>query len=150
MNVSIETGDPRDPAATALLRASHALMQELFPAESNHYLSIDALCRADIQFFVARVDQDIKGCGALKLGDGYGELKSMFVHPSARGLGIAHRLLDHIETKARAHPVACLRLETGVLLQDAHRLYRRHGFSERDAFADYPDDPNSLFMEKML
>ena len=37
----------RGKAATALLQASHALMTSLYPAEDNHYLSIDALCRPE-------------------------------------------------------------------------------------------------------
>ena len=40
----IISGDPRDPRAEALLRQHHALMQSLFPAEANHFLSVDALC----------------------------------------------------------------------------------------------------------
>ena len=38
--IAIAPADPRTPQATALLEASHLLMQSMFPAESNHYLSI--------------------------------------------------------------------------------------------------------------
>ena len=149
-DVSIESGDPRDPQVTALLQASHALMQDLFPAESNHYLSIDALCVPGIRFFVARAAADIHGCAALAVKDGYGEVKSMFVDPDVRGAGIAARLLARIEIEARALSLPCLRLETGALLAPAHRLYQRHGFEIRGPFGDYRDDPLSLFMEKPL
>ena len=49
----IERGDPRTPEAKALLEASHALMQELFTPDANHFLSLDALAAPDIAFFVA-------------------------------------------------------------------------------------------------
>ncbi|HBQ35552.1 MAG TPA: GNAT family N-acetyltransferase, partial [Rhodobacteraceae bacterium] len=42
MTLIVEQGDPRNPQATALLQASHSLMASLFPAEDNHYLSINA------------------------------------------------------------------------------------------------------------
>lgn len=150
MTVTIETGDPRDPAATALLKSSHALMQELFPAESNHYLSIDDLCAPNIRFFISRTGNEIKGCGAIAVLDGYGEIKSMFTAPDARGLGVAAKILTKIEEIARAENLPVLRLETGDLLHDAHRLYARMGFTKCGPFRDYVDGPHSVFMEKRL
>ncbi|MFT4783593.1 MAG: putative acetyltransferase [Paracoccaceae bacterium] len=150
MTVTIRTGDPRDPQATALLTASHALMQELFPAESNHFLSIDALCSPDIHFFVAVHDGKIKGCAALAERADYGEVKSMFVAPTARGLGIGQLLMAHLVRHGADLKLPCLRLETGDTLHAAHRLYERAGFVRRGAFGAYPDDPISIFMEKPL
>ncbi len=150
MSVVIEKGDPRDPAATGLLKQSHALMQELFPAESNHFLSIDDLCTPDIHFFVARVDGKILGCAALAERDGYGELKSMFVDPAARGQNLGQKILDHLDEAARALGLPAIRLETGDALKAAHKLYERHGYAYRGPFGNYPDDPLSLFMEKAL
>ena len=148
MSVVIETGDPRDPEATRLLQQSHALMQDLFPAESNHFLSIDALCTPDIHFFVARLDGAIMGCAALAAKDGYGELKSMFVDPDARGKQLGQKLLAHIDTAAADLKLPLIRLETGDALKAAHKLYENHGYVYRGPFGDYPDDPISLFMEK--
>ena len=42
--ILIERTSPKHPQATALLHASHALMQSLFPPEDNFYLEIDDLC----------------------------------------------------------------------------------------------------------
>ena len=148
--ITIEKGNPRHPQATALLEQSHALMVSLFPSDSNHYLSIDALCVPSIQFFVAKRKDEIIGTGALANKGDYGEIKSMFVDESARGTGAASKLLDHIEQVARDQSLPVLRLETGDKLQAAHRLYARHGFTKRGCFGDYRDDPLSLFMEKPL
>jgi putative acetyltransferase len=148
--ISVHRGDPRHPGATRLLQASHALMQASFPAESNHYLSIDALCAPEIHFFVATEDDQILGCGAIAEKTGYGEIKSMFTAETARGRGVADLILTRLTDQARALGLPLMRLETGNTLYAAHRLYRRHGFADRGPFGDYPDDPISLFMEKAL
>lgn len=148
--ISVETGDPHHPSATALLRKSHALMESLFPAESNHYLSIDALCVPSIRFFVAKSDDQILGCGALANKGDYGEIKSMFVDEAARGLGLARLLMNALEQTAKEQNLPIVRLETGNLLHAAHRLYEACGYSYIGPFGDYPDDPNSVFMQKVL
>lgn len=148
--VLIRPGDPRAPEATALLEASHALMQSLFPPEANHYLSIDALCVPSILFFVADLNGQTAGCAALALKDGYGEVKSMFVDPAKRGARIGSKLLDRLESEARSRALPLLRLETGNTLVAAHRLYASQGFKTRGPFGDYPDEPTSIYMEKAL
>lgn len=148
--IRVERGDPHHPQATALLQASHALMRELFPSDSNHFLSIDALAGNGISFFMARQDDQVVGTGALANRGEYGEIKSMFVDPAARGAGVAGAILDALEVEARRQALVVLRLETGHALHDAHRLYERRGFAYRGAFGDYANDPMSLFMEKRL
>lgn len=149
-DIAIRRADPREPGATRLLEASHALMRALFPAETNHFLSIDALAGPDIRFFVAESGAETRGCGALALRDGYGELKSMFVAEEARGTGTGALILARLEAEARAAGLAAMMLETGDSLTAAHRLYQRAGFTFRGPFGDYQAAPESLFMEKAL
>ena len=144
----VKREEPRE--ARALLEASQAMMLELFTPESNHFLSLDALAAPDITFFVARLDGNAVGCGALAIRDGYGELKSMFVDPGTRRAGVAAGLLERLEAEAKARGLAMLRLETGNLLPAAQALYQRHGFSIRGPFGSYSDHPHSVFMEKRL
>ncbi|MDQ2090601.1 GNAT family N-acetyltransferase [Marimonas arenosa] len=148
--ISIAPTTPRDPATRALLKASHALMGSLFPAEANHFLDLDALDADNIRLFAARDGRATLATGALAVKDGYGDVKSMFTAPRARGKGAAAALLKHIEDTARALDLPVLRLETGAGLDAAHRLYVRHGFAPRGPFGDYPDSLYSLFMEKPL
>jgi putative acetyltransferase len=148
--IIVETGDPRAPHATALLRASHALMESLFPSEANHYLSVDALVSPDIHFMIARRETVTLGCGALAVKNGYGELKSFFVEEASRGQGIADALLRTLEDKARELDLPMLKLETGSLLHAAHKVYARHGFAACRPFGDYVESEFSLFMEKPL
>ena len=150
MPLTIEFADPKHPEIISLLQQSHALMQSLYSAEENHFLSVDALCAPHIQFFGARLDGRFVGCGALALMEGYGELKSMFTDPSARGQGVAKSILAAIEREAQLHGLDRIALETGWLLKEAVALYRRLGFRRCGPFGDYPDNPASLFMIKDL
>ena len=150
MPLTIEYAEPKHPEIIALLQQSHALMLSLYSAQENHFLSVDALCAPHIRFFGARLDGRFVGCGALALMDGYGELKSMFTDPSARGQGVAKSILAAIEREALLHGLDHIALETGWLLKEAVALYRRLGFRECGPFGDYPDHPASLFMVKDL
>ncbi len=64
MSVMVAIGDPEE--AADLLRASHALMQSLFPSESNHYLPVEALAAPNIRFLIARDGGAPLGCGAVR------------------------------------------------------------------------------------
>ena len=149
-DIKVFPGDPRDPQATALLRQSHKLMQTLFAPEENHFLDIDQLCVPSIRFFVAREGLTTLGCVALANKGDYGEIKSMFVDPRARGKGIAHHLMRKIETEARAQGLNTVKLETGDKLTQAHSLYKAHGYVDCDPFGEYEANSSSLFMTKDL
>ncbi len=148
--IVIARTDPHHPQATALLKQSHALMESLFPPEDNFYLDIDDLVSDSIHFFTARIGDTVCGTGALAIKDGYGEVKSMFVAEHARGQGVADAILRQIEDQARAEGLPELKLETGNVLHAAHKLYRRHGFTDCGPFGDYAEAKSSIFMTKAL
>jgi DNA-binding MarR family transcriptional regulator/GNAT superfamily N-acetyltransferase len=90
-------------------------------------------------FVVARLDGDPVGCGALKRRDQtVAEIKRMWTAPSARGQGIARRVLATLETIARDVGLTTLRLETNRTLKEAQALYRHAGYQEVTAFNDEP------------
>ena len=148
--ISIERSDPKEPQVTALLQASHALMQSLFPPEDNSFLSIEELCAEEISFYTARRGTEVLGTGALAVKTGYGEIKSMFVDPSARGQGVADAILRALQDLACEKGLQELRLETGNSLHAAHRLYARNGFTPSGPFGDYTTNESSIFMTKTL
>ena len=125
-------------------------MGTLFPAEANHFLSIDALCDTRIHFFGVRVNGIYQACGALAVKEDYGELKSIFTDPDARGRGLGRMIIQHIEGTAKALGLSALKLETGSLLHSAHRLYEREGFILCGPFGDYEAAKFSVFMSKDL
>jgi putative acetyltransferase len=150
MTVEVRPADPRSPEGRRLLGASHALLTAHYPPEDNFFLSVDELAAPHIDFWIAEAGGAPQGCAALARLDGYGEVKSLFVDPAARGRGVGAALMAALEDRARAIGLACLRLETGDTLDDAHRLYARGGFRPSGPFGDYPEGPHSVFMEKRL
>lgn len=148
--LAIARTDPRDPQATALLGASHTLLQSMFASDDNYFLSVDDLCAPSIHFFMATHAGCALGCAALSDKGDYGEVKSMYVVETARGTGTGEQLLRRLETEAKALNLPVLRLETGTGLDAAHRLYHRHGFIVCGPFGDYKLSDASIFMEKPL
>lgn len=143
--------DPYQPDIVELLRHGEATSAELYPAESNHHLPLDALRGPTVRFLVAR---DSKGralaTGALVLHDGWAEIKRMWVEEHARGQGLAKKMLSALIANAQQAGIKIVRLETGVVSHAALGLYESAGFQRRDPFADYKPDPLSVFMEKAL
>ena len=69
-----------------------------------------------------------------------------------RGRGAGRAILAHIIEVARQRGYRMLSLETGSnpAFLPAQRLYQSFGFTYCGAFGSYRDDPNSVFMEKVL
>jgi len=125
-------------------------MRALYPCEDDHSLSVSDLIAPQIQVFVARRDGVALGCAALADMAGYGEVKSLFVDPAARGQGIARQLMARLEAAARDRHLTVLRLETGADLAAARALYVACGFEICPPFGPYRASPASVFMEKPL
>ena len=51
-------------------------------------------------FFLARLDGRPVGCGALKRIGNAGEIKRMWTAPSARGIGVARKVLETLEVES--------------------------------------------------
>jgi putative acetyltransferase len=136
-----------------LLRAHLDEMHEITPPESVHALDLDALRSPAVTFWSAWQGDELLGCGALReLDPSSGEIKSMRTVEAHRGTGVASRILEHILDEARWRGYTYLHLETGSMaeFEPARALYARYGFEFRGPFAEYTDDPNSVFMTKKL
>jgi putative acetyltransferase len=145
--------DPRRPDAAHLVFELDCMFEMLYPAESNHLLDIETLAKPDIRFFVVRRNGngEALGCGALWIKESFGEVKGIYVKPTARGLKLGHLILERLEEEARRCKLTVVKLETGIHQPEALGLFAAAGFSKCAAFGDYPaDDPNSVFMEKRI
>ena len=90
-------------------------------------------------FVVARLEDEAVGCGGFKrVGETTGEIKRVWTAPSARGMGVARRMLRTLEALAREAGVKTLRLDTNRALTEAHALYRSEGYREIARFNDNP------------
>lgn len=149
-DVIIAIADPAEPSIRVLIEALDAYMVPMYPAESNHLLDIETLRQPQMRFFSATANDIVMGCGGCWLHADYAEIKRVYVSPAARGLGIAKKLMDRIEAEAMSSGRRIARLETGIHQPEALGLYRRLGYADRGPFGDYVEDPNSVFMEKVL
>lgn len=128
-------------------------MRSVSPPESTHALDLAGLRNPSITFWSVLDGETIVGCGALKALDAqHGELKSMRTAASHRSQGIGALMVQHIIDEARRRDYCRLYLETGSMpfFAPARRLYARFGFVQCPPFADYKDDPNSVFMTLAL
>jgi len=102
-------------------------------------------------FFVAYVEGVPRACGAYRrIAPGIAEVKRMWADPDIRGQGLGAAVLRTIEDAARTEGYHELRLETGLHLAAAVRLYRGFGFAECTPWGDYIDSPMSYCMSKQL
>jgi putative acetyltransferase len=151
--MNIRHDDLRGPEIRALLEEHLRNMHEISPPESVHALDLDALRHPDITFWTAWSGADLLGCGALKeLDRTHGEVKSMRTASGHRRTGVAREILQRILTEARARSYLRLSLETGSQPEflPARRLYESYGFGYCGPFADYVEDPHSVFMTLQL
>lgn len=150
-SILVERTSPRRAEARALIAELDDYLNRLYAAERNYLLDVEALCAPEVTFFVARCDDEIAGCGALRrLDEASAEIKRMYVRPRFRGKGIGRAILLALEAQARANGVALLVLETGVDQPEALALYGRHQYVRRSHYGEYRDDPTSVFFEKRL
>ena len=151
MSTTITTERPDSADAVALIAELDALLEPLYPRESQHGYSVEKLIAQEVTLFVLRKDNTPAGCGGVQLfGTEYGELKRMYVRPQFRGLGFGRLLLNHLEAYALGHGVTLLRLETGIHQAAAIRLYEQVGYQRIPPFGEYREDPLSLCYEKRV
>jgi putative acetyltransferase len=147
--MDIRRDDLRGPEIRALLEEHLRNMHEISPPESVHALDLAALRHPAITFWTAWSGTELLGCGALKeLDPRHGEIKSMRTATAHRRKGVARAMLEHILGEARSRGYRRLSLETGSQPQflPARHLYESVGFTCCAPFADYAEDPNSVFM----
>ncbi|MFJ6121279.1 DNA-binding MarR family transcriptional regulator [Streptomyces sp. 3212.3] len=88
-------------------------------------------------FLVAYEENRPVGCGALRtLEPGVGEIRHVWVHPEARRLGLARRLLDGLERQAVEHGLGLVRLDTHAVLTEAQAMYRACGYTQIPRYDD--------------
>ncbi|MEU0546017.1 GNAT family N-acetyltransferase [Nocardia sp. NPDC005978] len=147
----IVVDDLSGPEVIGLLEEHVAEMAANSPEDSMHALDVAALRKPEFTVWSVWEGDELIGCGALKeLDPEHGEIKSMRLTDAWQGRGVASRLLLHILEQARERGYHRLSLETGSseFYAPAVRLYERHGFRACGPFADYAEDPHSVFMTR--
>ena len=152
--ISLETALPSDTEVLGLY--------EVFIREADGPLGEEVNLEAEIakgppaelvppagMLLLARVDGEPAGLGGVRhLDTEVAEIKSMFVSPTHRGIGIGRRLLTELERIAVQHGCRAARLDTSDYLTEAIGLYRAAGYREVSAYNANPKA--SLWFERQL
>ncbi|MES2303088.1 MAG: GNAT family N-acetyltransferase [Pseudomonadota bacterium] len=151
--LSIIEDDLAGDAIRSLVSFHLSGMHASSPACKVHALPVEQLRQPGVTFFSAWVDQALAGMGAIRELDArHGELKSMRVAPEWLGKGIGEAVLLHLLAVASQRGYFRVSLETGQgsAFEPALGLYRKHGFVNCAAFADYVLDDFSQCLTLML
>jgi putative acetyltransferase len=151
--MDIKIDDLKGSEICELLQEHLRSMARHSPPESIHALDIKALRKPEITFWSVWESGELLGCGALKeLDSQHAEIKSMRTASSHLRKGVAKNLLSHILEEAKRRSYTRLSLETGSMeaFDPARKLYADFGFTYCEPFADYVEDPHSVFMTREL
>jgi DNA-binding MarR family transcriptional regulator/GNAT superfamily N-acetyltransferase len=139
VKVAAEAPDTADArlCLSTYFRELAARFETGFDAGADDSARVEDMAPPSGLFVIARLDGDAVGCGGFKRVDkATGEIKRVWTAPSARGLGVARRMLRALEAAAREAGVKTLRLDTNRALTEAHALYRSEGYLEIARFND--------------
>jgi DNA-binding MarR family transcriptional regulator/GNAT superfamily N-acetyltransferase len=101
--------------------------------------------------WLAYLDDRAVGCVVLKTlasMPAAAECKRLYVKPEARGLGLANRMLDLLETFARKRGVAWIYLDSFDALTAAVALYKKRGYVRCDRYNNNPQA--TIFLRKRI
>jgi GNAT superfamily N-acetyltransferase len=142
--ITLRLTDPDAPAALTCLAAYSRFLAATIPAEGPAPIPLplaDAAAYRTPQgaVLVAFQAETPVACVCLRtLSPGLGEVKRLYVAPAARGQGLARRLMQAIETQARALGLTRLNLDTNAALTPAIALYRASGWLDTAPYTGFP------------
>ncbi len=145
----VKHGDFSDPQVVDILTEHLAGMHANTPAGHVFALDLSGLQRPEITFLTAWEGDILVACGAIKqLAPDHGELKSMRTRTGHLRKGAATAILAALLDLARSRGYTRVSLETGngPSFDAALALYRRHGFRNGEAFADYVPSDYSQYL----
>jgi len=145
-----------DAAAIAtVIAAAFAQYRGRLVPESGAFRETAATIAGELErgagAIVAEQGGEMVGCVLVEEQEGDLYFGRLSVLPSARGLGLAKRLIEAIEAEARRRGLSGVRLGVRIVLTDNQRLFQTLGYREtsREAHPGF-DHPTSINMRKPL
>jgi putative acetyltransferase len=151
--MDIRVDDLSHEKTRELLRLHLQGMHANSPPGHVFALDLSGLQVPEVTVWSAWKGDEICGIGALKqLDAGSGEIKSMRTHPRYLRQGVGAALLERIIEEAGRRNLRRLSLETGSgpAFEPALGLYRKRGFVDGEAFADYVRSEFNQFLHLRL
>tara|TARA_A100001011_G_scaffold389289_1_gene470484 strand:- start:1654 stop:2112 length:459 start_codon:yes stop_codon:yes gene_type:complete len=132
-----------------LLKKHFVELRSVSPSGSTHVLDINGLKDKSIKFWSLWENDELIGCGALKLLESdHGEFKSIRVANKYRGKNYGTKIIRYLIEEAKKLKIKKISVETGSgdFFVSARRLFSSFGFKKCEPFANYKIDPNSCYM----
>ncbi len=149
---SIE-GNFDNPEVNELLIKHFIELRAASPEGSTHVLDIPGLKDPTIKFWSLWENDLLMGCGALKfLEKNHGEFKSIRLNDRFKKRGNGFKIINHLISEAKKLNITKLSIETGAgeFFNPARKLFKQCGFEPCKPFAHYREDPNSLYLSKII
>jgi GNAT superfamily N-acetyltransferase len=144
--VELRSAGATDPEVVALTTAQQTELAAMY-GEDQPLVGL----HPDISFTVLALDGAAVGCVGLQpVMPGLGEIKRMYVVPTARGWGLSRLLLDAVESQARSTGLTRLQLETGTRQTEAIALYTNHGYRPTPPYPPFENEDVSFCFAKDL
>lgn len=103
---------------------------------NNDLQTLDRLLPPKSHFYLAQIDGEFVGCGAIKyLDEKRGEIKRMFVQDRMRGKGLGKQILTQLIADGRSLGYEAIVLDSPNFCKQAHLLYAAQGFREIGPYA---------------
>ncbi len=148
----IRAGDPSLTDILSLIQRNFAYMEgRIDPPSSMHRLSVETIERQCEEGEVWTIGTPPFACIFMTLKPDCLYLGKVTVAETARGQGLASKMIQLAEQRARALGYDCLELQSRVELVENHRTFGALGFVKtgEDAHEGY-DRPTSITMRKNL
>lgn len=148
--LTLKRTDSHDPGFQQLIKLLDHYLAEMDGDEHAFYAQYN---KSDTisHVLLAYLREKPVGCGAVKPFDQTTmEVKRMYVLPENRNLGIAQKILQHLEKWTHELGFEKCILETGIKQTEAIALYRKCGYRQIPNYGQYAGVENSLCFEKSV
>ena len=148
-NIILQSVSPLDTSVVALIDKLNVYQEGLYNTQRCSLETPELLQKNHAYMLGAYQNEVLVGIGAIKLLEGYAEVKRMYVAEDYRGLSIAENILKKVEAYAVQNGITRICLETGNLHTAALAFYRKSGYHEIVAFGNYQPNEVSIYFEKI-
>ena len=125
----LHPGDADLPAVLLLIQGAFSYMDgRIDPPSSMHRLTLESLDDMAAEGEVWAVGSPVVACFVLTRRPDSLYLGKLAVAPLARGRGLARRLIELADTRARELGLPCIELQTRVELVENHATFAALGF----------------------